>query len=188
MPSRMFLRCKSNAKVYYTDNLSVCFSNLLTQTRACLTSVKQPVRLFHISLNPPRRTCLFGMPAVKVCPWQKNSPFSCTSAQKALPLQHKAVGRLAAGTICARGKSGQHRALRYLTDRSPRGLARAEENDRRPGSVGIDVSMPTMGPRTVRVRRRGKSSPGAWRHACCAHRRLKVHVNRRSADCGHTWP
>ena len=30
-----------------------------------------------------------------------------------------------------RGKSGQHRALRYLTGRSPRGLARAEENNRR---------------------------------------------------------
>ena len=75
MPSRMFLGRKSNAKVYYTDNLSVCFSNLLTQTRACLTSVKQPVRLFHISLNPPRRTCLFGMPAVKVCSWQKKARF-----------------------------------------------------------------------------------------------------------------
>ena len=29
-----------------------------------------------------------------------------------------------------RGKSGQHRALRYLTDRSPRGLVRAEEKNR----------------------------------------------------------
>ena len=35
----------------------------------------------------------------------------------------------------ARGKSGPRRALHYLTDRSPRGLARAEENNRRKARV-----------------------------------------------------
>ena len=90
----------------------------------------------------------------------------------------KAVGRLAAGDtffinkVRARGKSGQHRALRYLTGRSQRWLARAEEKNRR----------------KVRVRRWGKSPPAAWRRAGCAHRRLKVRVNRRRADCGLPRP
>ncbi len=73
-----------------------------------------------------------------------------------------------------RGKSGQRRAFRFLTGRDSRGSDHAEEKNRHAG--------PTPGKGGVRVRRRGKSPPGQWRHWCCAFRKLKVHVNRRPKE------
>lgn len=42
----------------------------------------------------------------------------------------EAVGRSVACTLCARGKSGQHRAFHFLTESCPRGWSNAEEKNR----------------------------------------------------------
>jgi len=53
------------------------------------------------------------------------------SAKKKIVLLHrKAADRLAAAVSYGRGKSGQHRAFRFLMGSSPQGLDHAEENNR----------------------------------------------------------
>ena len=61
------------------------------------------------------------------------------------------------------GKSGQRRALHFLTERCPWGRSNAEENNR---------------PFGVRVRRWGKSPPAVQRCTGRVSWRLQVHVNR----------
>ena len=77
-----------------------------------------------------------------------------------------------------RGKSGQHRAFRFLMGSRSWERIRAEENNRHFSARSRKV----VGQQwqvlwEVRVRRWGKSPPVVWWHTSCAPRKLKVHVN-----------
>ena len=63
--------------------------------------------------------------------------------------QKQTVNRLVAATK-GRGKSGQHRASRFLTGRGPRGSVGAEENNR-PFEMSKHQKVETL--KWVRVRR-----------------------------------
>ena len=92
------------------------------------------------------------------------------------------IHRPVKGLCGAGGKSGQHRAFRFLMGSRPWGWISAEENNRLSAELSVSpFRFETLHSLElwVRVRRWGKSSPVVWWHTGCVHRKLKVHVYQR---------